>query len=130
MIRTQSRRRAAFTLVEVLLVVAILGFIAAFAVKNLGGAADKARKGTAKAQMKDIESAADLFEQDTGRYPSSLNELVQNAGIQGWDGPYLKGGKIPKDPWKNDYTLTASPDGVEIRSGGKGGANPISTKDP
>lgn len=129
MIRTLSRRRAAFTLVEVLLVVAILGFIATFAVKNLSQNTDKARRGTAKAQMMDMASAAELFEQDTGRYPTSLNELVQNAGIQGWDGPYLKGGKIPKDPWKNDYTLVASPDGVEIRSGGKGGANPMSTKD-
>jgi general secretion pathway protein G len=62
---------------------------------------------TAKIQIQSFASALDLFYLDAGRYPSSqegLGALVQPAsGIAAWNGPYLKGGSVPTDPWGKPY---------------------------
>jgi general secretion pathway protein G len=92
---------------ELLVVLAILGLLMSLvgpAVLNqLGGAKSK----TAAIQVKDIEQALEMYKLDVGRYPSTeqgLVALVQKPdGIGGWNGPYLKGGKLPQDPWKQDY---------------------------
>ncbi|MDD3608302.1 MAG: type II secretion system major pseudopilin GspG [Halothiobacillaceae bacterium] len=96
-----------FTLVELLVVLAILGLLAGLvgpAVLNqLGGAKSK----TALVQIKDIEQALELYKLDVGRFPSTqegLDALVRKpAGANGWNGPYLKKGEVPKDPWGNAY---------------------------
>jgi general secretion pathway protein G len=101
------RRIRGFTLMELLVVLAILGLLMSLvgpAVLNqLGGAKSK----TAAIQVKDIEQALEMYKLDVGRYPTTeqgLVALVQNpGGVSGWNGPYLKGGKLPQDPWKQDY---------------------------
>jgi general secretion pathway protein G len=123
-----SRRRAAFTLVEVLLVIAIIGFIAALAVKNIAKSGQKARYGASRAMIAQLKGVCQEFETDTGRYPASLNDLMTNPGVTGWDGPYLE--KMPKDPWNVEYQYTVTGDTFEIRSNGAPGANkPVSSKD-
>lgn len=95
-----------FTLVEMLVVVAIIGFILALVgpkiIKNLG----KGQRGAAKAQVELLGQALDTFRLDTGRYPTTqegLSVLITNSGIANWDGPYLKKNVIPKDPWDKPY---------------------------
>jgi general secretion pathway protein G len=121
-------RRAAFTLVEVLLVIALIGFIATLAIRNIAKSSAKGKTGIAKAMISNLKNSCQEFEIDTGKFPSGLNDLITNPGATGWDGPYLD--KLPKDPWNNDYTYALSGESFEIRSGGAPGANkPISSKD-
>ncbi len=101
------RRQGGFTLMELLVVLVILGLLASLvgpAVLNqLGGAKSK----TALLQIKDLEQALEMYKLDVGRYPETregLQALVTKPdSAAGWNGPYLKGGKIPQDPWKRDY---------------------------
>lgn len=96
-------KKTAFTLIELMLVVVILGVLASLVVPRLAGRAEKARRSAAKADvMANIPSALDLFDMDVGKFPANLEELVKSpAGVNNWDGPYIK--RIPKDPWGNDY---------------------------
>ena len=97
------RSRSAFTLIELMLVVVIIGLLASMVVPRLTGKAEKARISTAKTEIEsNIPAAIDLFEMDTGRFPSSLTELRERPNDVGrWDGPYIK--KLPADPWGNEY---------------------------
>ena len=87
-----------FTLIEIMLVVIILGVLAAMVVPRLTGRSDEARQSVAKT---DIESnlalAIDLYEVDNGGYPDSLDDLLRapSGGGTSWKGPYLK--KIPNE---------------------------------
>lgn len=126
--RPVSRRRAAFTLVEVLLVIALIGFIAALAIRGITRSSTKGKVGIAKAMISNLKGACQEYEIDVGRFPASLNDLMTNSGVTGWDGPYLE--KMPKDPWNGEYQYTLSGDSFEIRSNGPAGANkPISSRD-
>lgn len=96
-----------FTLVEILVVLAILGLLVGLVgpqvMKHFAGA----KSDTAKLQIEDLGAALDLFYLDNGRYPSSsegLGALVTApTELPNWNGPYLKKSNIPKDPWGNDY---------------------------
>jgi general secretion pathway protein G len=95
--------KKAFTLIELMLVVIIIGLLASAVVPRLAGRAERARRITAKADVEaNISSALDLYEIDVGEYPKSLQDLLTNSsGVSNWNGPYLK--KMPKDPWGRDY---------------------------
>ncbi|QGU32007.1 type II secretion system major pseudopilin GspG [Thermochromatium tepidum] len=102
-----SRRHGGFTLVELLVVLAILGLLAGLVgpqvMKFLGSSKSK----TAKLQIEDLSSALDLYRLELGRYPTEsegLKALVENPGnMPGWNGPYLKKKEVPKDPWGFEY---------------------------
>ena len=106
----KARRRpaaAGFTLLELLVVLAILGlmvgFIAPQVVKYLG----RAKIDTARVDLHNIELALDLFQLDVGRYPNQQEGLdaivVKPTGLEKWQGPYIKQRKVPADPWGQPY---------------------------
>ncbi len=101
----RARLVAGFTLVELLVVLAILGLLAGLVGPKVLGQLDGAKSKTAAVQIKDLEQAAELFKLDVGRFPSTaegLNALVQKVNAPGWNGPYLRKG-LPADPWGNPY---------------------------
>lgn len=108
--RKFRRRRpgeAGFTLVEILVVIAIIAMIMSLVGPRVLNYLGESKVKAAKIQIQSFSSALDLFNLDTGRYPSSsegLTALVQSPGtIQAWNGPYLKGGLVPNDPWGKPY---------------------------
>lgn len=98
-----------FTLIEIMVVVVILGILAAIVVPRLLNRPDQARVAKAKTDIKGLESSLGLFKLDNGFYPSTeqgLRALVEKPTVgriptKFPDGGYLK--KVPKDPWGNDY---------------------------
>lgn len=91
-----------FTLIELMLVVIIIGVLAAMVMPRLVGRSEQARVAAAKADITTISLALDLFEMDIGYYPDTLDDLRKNPGAGDlWKGPYLK--KDPKDPWGRAY---------------------------
>lgn len=105
--RLAGGSNAGFTLVEILVVITIIGMIMALVgPRVLNYLADSKIK-AAKIQIESFSGALDLFFLDTGRYPSGsegLAALVRpTAGIASWNGPYLKGGTVPNDPWGKPY---------------------------
>lgn len=101
--------REGFTLLELLIVVIILGLLAALVGPQLFGALDKAKRQIAKTQIEMISGALDQFRLDVGRYPTTdegLEALVsplEDEESSGWNGPYLDKGVVPKDPWNRAY---------------------------
>jgi general secretion pathway protein G len=97
--------RQAFTLIELLLVLVILGVLAAVVVPKFVGRGEQAREAAAKTDIANIESAIDRFEVDNGRFPSNdegLGVLVNPPmNATNWRGPYLK--SVPNDPWQGAY---------------------------
>jgi len=100
-----------FTLVEMLVVITIIGLIMALVGPRVLNYLAESKAKTAKFQIQGLSSALDLFYLDAGRYPSSaegLTALVQPpGGIGTWNGPYLKGGNVPLDPWGKPYVYRA-----------------------
>ena len=96
-----------FTLVEMLVVITIIGMIMALVGPRVLNYLGESKVKTAKIQIQSFASAIDLFYLDAGRFPSSaegLAALVQRAGdVASWNGPYLKGGNVPNDPWGKPY---------------------------
>lgn len=105
--RSSRRGERGFTLVEILVVITIIGLIMALVAPRVLNYLSEAKVKAAKIQIESLSSTLDLYYLDTGRYPSSgegLEALVQRpAGVEGWNGPYLKGAFVPKDPWGHAY---------------------------
>ena len=120
--RNQSQRRHAFTLVEMLLVVAIIGTLAALVIPKIAGTGEHSKEVAARADIKGgIKTALDRYEIDNGSYPRSLNDLVQApSDAKHWSGPYLD--SVPVDPWGNPYIYyypgKHSPAGYDLLSMG------------
>jgi general secretion pathway protein G len=98
-------RHSAFTLVEMLLVVAIIGILAALVIPKIAGKSESARITAAQTDIRaGIKSALDQFEIDNGYYPKSLNDLLQQPNnAKAWHGPYFDPPQLPVDPWGNPY---------------------------
>ncbi|HYZ62246.1 MAG TPA: type II secretion system major pseudopilin GspG [Acetobacteraceae bacterium] len=103
----RSRAQSGFTLLEILVVVAILGLliglVAPAALRQLSGA----RNSVAKQSIDRLGAVLDLYKLDVGAYPTSaqgLSALVQKpVATSSWNGPYLKGDAVPLDPWSHPY---------------------------
>jgi len=100
-----------FTLIEIMVVMVILGILAGLIVPRIMGRPEEARRTKARIQMESIETALKLYKLDNGVYPSTeqgLQALVEPPSVgqlpRRWrEGGYLEKGKVPKDPWGNDY---------------------------
>ena len=102
-----KKYKAGFSLIELLVVLTIIGLLGAVVgpqvMKQLGGAKSK----TARLQIEEYGGALDIFNLENGRYPTTQEGLAAlleaPAGMDSWNGPYLKKKQIPKDPWSFDY---------------------------
>ncbi|MGA3284972.1 MAG: type II secretion system major pseudopilin GspG [Verrucomicrobiota bacterium] len=116
--------RRAFTLVEMLLVITIIGILAALVVPKMVGRSEQARQAAAHADISSIKTALDAFEVDNGYYPKRLQDLLQQpSNAKNWHGPYLE--NVPQDPWGNPYVYTYpgrhNPNGYDLSSVGPDG---------
>lgn len=94
-----------FTLIEILVVMVIIGLLAALVGPRLFPKLGKSKQAAAKAQIELLGQALDQYRLDVGSYPTTQEELrvlSENPGIEKWDGPYLKK-KLPDDPWGRPY---------------------------
>jgi general secretion pathway protein G len=105
--RTGKRGQRGFTLIEMLVVITIIGLIMALVGPRVLNYLSESRVKAARIQIQSFSSALDLFYLDAGRYPTNsegLTALVRPvSGIAAWNGPYLKGGNVPNDPWGHPY---------------------------
>jgi general secretion pathway protein G len=135
---TRSNERG-FTLVEMLVVITIIGLIMGLIGPRVLNYLSESKVKAAKIQIQSFESALDLFNLDAGRYPSTaegLTALVRRTpGLAAWNGPYLRGGNVPNDPWNNPYVYRAPGEhgaydivsyGADGQEGGSGVAADIS----
>jgi general secretion pathway protein G len=108
----RQRRRvrggeAGFTLVEILVVITIIGLIMALVGPRVLNYLAESKVKAARIQVESFASSLDLFYLDAGRYPSSSEGLAALAqrpgGIDSWNGPYLRTGLVPNDPWGRPY---------------------------
>jgi len=106
-----SRPDSGFTLIEILVVVAIIAILAALVAPRIIGTTDEAKVTEAKAQMRNLETALKLYKLQNGVYPSTeqgLDALVNKPTVgripeKYREGGYLESRKVPKDPWGNDF---------------------------
>lgn len=105
--RTTRSGEQGFTLIEMLVVISIIAMIMAIVGPRVLNYLAESKVKAARIQIESLASALDLFYLDIGRYPSSsegLTALVQRPGDGNtWNGPYLRGNAVPKDPWGQSY---------------------------
>jgi general secretion pathway protein G len=100
-----------FTLIELMVVIVILGILVSFIAPRLMGRPDEAKQVKARVQIESLETAIKLYKLDNGIYPTTeqgLQALVEQPQTgtlpKKWrKGGYLEKGKVPKDPWGNEF---------------------------
>ena len=98
---------AGFTLIEMLVVLVVIGLLVSLVGPKLFGQLSDARVRTAKIQIQSFTNGLDFYFLDNGRYPTTAEGLAalytKPASSSNWNGPYLRGNGVPKDPWNNPY---------------------------
>ncbi|MEQ9640275.1 MAG: type II secretion system major pseudopilin GspG [Alphaproteobacteria bacterium] len=127
--REDNRDEQGFTLLEMLVVLALLALVAGFAAPRVIGLFAKAKGDVALVQVEMLAGALDHYRLDVGTYPSDeqgLAALVAKPGdAPRWNGPYLQGSEVPMDPWGRPYRYRVVDEpgrGFEIVSLGADGA--------
>ena len=120
--RTHTPTTAAgFTLIEILVVMAIIGMLAVMVAPNIFNQQAGAQRDSALSQISALEAALDTYRLDVGQYPDSLEGLVENdSGRAAWNGPYLRR-EVPLDPWGNEYVYDSDGRGFTLVSYGPDG---------
>lgn len=127
----QQFKQAGFTLIEVMVVVIILGILAAVVVPNIMDKPDEARVTKSKQDIRALEEALNRYKLDNYDYPSTeqgldalVNKPTGSPEPKRWKGPYVK--KVPNDPWQNTYQyMNPGVHGViDVFSTGKDVASP------
>lgn len=103
-----KRRQQGFTLIEILVVMAIISMLAIMVAPNIFNQQAGAKRDAALSQISTLEAALDTHRLDVGEYPDSLEGLMENdSDSAAWNGPYLRRA-VPQDPWGNDYVYEGS----------------------
>jgi general secretion pathway protein G len=125
--RPSAVARAAFTLIEILVVIAVIAILASLVAPNVFQHVGTARSTTARSQLEMLATALDAYRLDVGRYPTTEQGLaaLMTAPVGDtpatWRGPYLRR-SVPADPWGAPYVYlapgTSNPDGFDLLSYG------------
>ncbi len=114
--KSLKQQNAGFTILEVLVVLTIIALVSAVIGPRLVGYLGRAKSETASLQIKQINSALQLFYIDLGRYPSEAEGLrvmfEAPGGDTRWEGPYLESASAITDPWGRDYLYQVAADAV------------------
>ncbi|MEI9988932.1 MAG: type II secretion system major pseudopilin GspG [Rhizomicrobium sp.] len=131
-----NRREDGYTLVELLVVLAILGLLATIATTQVLKYLASAKMSTAHAQVESLSSALDLYKLDMGRYPTTQEGLAalktKPAVADNWNGPYIKSTTSLNDPWGRpyDYASPGKHGEFDLYSGGPDGTTTAGTDPP
>jgi general secretion pathway protein G len=125
-----SRPRSGFTLIEILVVIAVISILASLVSPMVFRNVGDARMSTAEAQIEILSLALDAFRLDVGRYPTTeeglhvLRDIAPQDSLPGWRGPYLRR-EVPLDPWDRPYVYVspgnANPDLYDLLTLGRDG---------
>lgn len=138
--RTPAVRTAqgGFSLIEILIVVALIATIAGVVANQVFGGQDRAKVRIAQSQLASLAGKIEQYEMDTGALPNSINDLVRESGsTKGWLGPYSKESEL-KDPWNTAIEMRVPGDnapfalismGADRKSGGTGVDADINSND-
>lgn len=109
--RSATHGESGFTLVEMLVVLAIIGMISALVGPQVMNYLGRAKADTARVAIQNLETALDLYRLDVGRYPTEREGLValveRPSGNDSWNGPYIKKKTVPTDPWGRPFVYRA-----------------------
>ena len=115
--------KKAFTLIEIMIVIVILGLLATLVVPNIIGQGEQAKQKLVCVQMKSLKDALDNFKIQEGNYPTTeegLKALIQNPNPQKYknypSGGFLGSKKLPKDPWGGDYIYVNNNGNIDLIS--------------
>lgn len=141
--KRRIKGKRGFTLMEILIVLAIIAMLVGLIGTNIFARYNKAQKDTTAVQIKNVMMLLDQLKLDIGRYPTDdegLQILVTDPGVPGWNGPYTQGGTLPQDAWKHDFHYQAPADadgepvvmsfGADDKEGGTGSNGDVASSLP